>query len=314
MGKETLKNEVRKYEDQIDLVDLLKILIKNKGLILLITIIITASSLGETLFLKSKRIDEFQQNFILRNFSDSYYGGKAKLKIKNFNVEEMFLDDNMVNKFYIEEDFNKYYLEKIKAKKSTSDEKRKFLQDSIKLKKVMEGDKIKYYTVHTLIENEVLSKKMIGFYLDTINLKKVTLIKDAIEDDGFLVFQRRGLYGEKVQENEKKVARIITQQLVSILENQSIISVLSITNPSLLQEMENNKVLYKKYYDQAIGIEGLKKDKNLNHQIEILSSIYKVEDKSQSKKIVVIGMMMGLFLGIFVAFMKEFFANLDLKN
>jgi len=314
MNKEILKHEIKGYEEEIDLVDLIKILIKNKGLILLTTIIITAFSVGGALYIRSNRVDKFGQNFILRSFGDSYYGGKAKLKIKRFNVDEMLLDDAVVDMFYANEDFNRYYLEKINDSKSTSDERRKFLQDSIELKQVMEKDVFKYYTVETTMEDEVLSKKMIRFYLDTVNLKKVALIKEAVEGEESSTLEMKELYEGRVKMGEKKIAEIIKNQPSSILENQSIMSILTITNPTLIQEMASDKELYGKYYSQAIGIEGVKGDKGLNQQIEELSSIYKIEEKSKAKMIVAIGMILGLFLGIFGAFMKEFFANVDLKN
>lgn len=322
MNKEIKKNEIREYkyedEDEIDLVDLLKILIKNKGLILLTTIIITAFSVGGALYIRSNRIDKFQQNFRLRNYADAYYSGKAQLVLKSFNVEEMLLDDGMVNKFYANEDFNRYFLEKTKGEKITSDDKRNFLEKSIELNRVTEDrDKkevLKYYALSTIIEDKALSKKIIDLYLSLINMEKVEIINNAIESESNLVLQKRDLYEKKVKEDEKKIAEIIKQQPASILENQSIMSIITITNPTLLQEMNNNKALYAKYYNQAVGIEGLKEDKNLNKQIEKISSVYKVKEKSKSMMIVAIGMILGLFLGIFAAFIKEFFANVDLKK
>lgn len=142
----------------------------------------------------------------------------------------------------------------------------------------------------------------------------MTLIRDAIEDEESLVLQKRDLYGERVKEDEKKIAEIIKNQSVSILENQSVMSILTITNPTLIQEMNSNKELYSKYYEQAIGILGVKNDKNINQQIEKISSIYKIEEKSNAKMIVAIGLILGLFLGIFAAFMKEFLVSVDLKN
>lgn len=313
MSKEILKRDVREYEDEIDLVDLLKILIKNKGLIFLTTILITAFSIGGALYIRSNRVEKFGQNFIVKNFSDSYYTGKAKLKLKSFNVEELLLDDSMVDKFYDDEDFNKYYSEKIKNEKTTSDDKRKFLQDSIELKRVTENDKLKYYTLNTTIGDEVLSKKMIELYLEIVNLRKVALIKDAIENEESLILQKRDLYGMEVKDDEKKIAKIIKNQPASILENQSVMSILTITNPTLIQKMESNKELYQKYYNQAVGIKGVKEDKGLEIQVEKLSSVYKVEEKSKSKMIVAIGLILGLFLGIFAAFMKEFIRKIDWK-
>ena len=116
LSREILGDEIREYEDEIDLVDLLKILVKNKGMILLTTIIITMISIGGALYLRSNKIDKFQQNFRLRNYADAYYSGKAKLIIKSFDIEEMLLEDETVNKFYANDDFNGYFLENTKAK------------------------------------------------------------------------------------------------------------------------------------------------------------------------------------------------------
>ncbi|UUV18861.1 hypothetical protein NRK67_16480 [Fusobacteria bacterium ZRK30] len=182
------------------------------------------------------------------------------------------------------------------------------------MKKVTgDKEKFKYYTLNTTIEDEVLSKKMIELYLNIVNMKKTELLKNAIEDEISLVFQRRDLYRVKVREGEKQIAEIIKKQPVSILENQSMVSILTITNPTLLQELNSNKKLYEKYDNQALGLEGVKGDKKLGKQIEKISSVYKVEEKSKSKMIVAIGMILGLFLGIFAAFIKEFIKGVDWK-
>ncbi|MCS5420423.1 MULTISPECIES: hypothetical protein [Psychrilyobacter] len=317
MSTEILKNEVRKYENQIDLVDLIKILLKNKGLILLTAAIITLMSVGGAFYIKANKIEKFGQNFKLIDFNDSYYNKKADLTIKKFIIEDILLKNEVVDEFYKNEEFNKYSQTKNKDKILNEDEKREFINNSIKINKVMdEGKKeIKYYSLISNIKaNKGLSEKLIALYIDIINKEKAAIIINAIDTEDDFIIQKRNLYEKKVKEGEKNIAEIIKQQPVSILENQEIISMLSITNPSLLQEMDSDKALYEKYYDQAVGIEGLKEDKNLNQQIEKLSSIYKVEEKSKSMMIVAMGLILGLFLGIFAAFMKEFFENVDFKN
>jgi len=317
MKKEIMDNKITDYEDEIDLVDLLKILIKNKGIILLTAIIVTVFSVGGALYIRSNKVEKFQQNFRLRNYADSYYRGKAQLKVKSFDVEEILLDDEIVNKFYVNKDFNRYFLEETKGEKVTLDEKRKFINDSIEIKKVMDEDekKVRYYSLTSNIkDNKKLSEKLITLYIDIINKEKTAIIVDEIHREDDFIIEKRDLYEKKVKKDESRIAEIIKQQPASILENQSIISILSITNPSLLQEMNNNKALYQKYYNQAVGIEGLKEDKNLDQQVEKLSSIYEVKEKSKSMMIVAIGIVLGLFLGVMVAFIKEFFANVDLKK
>lgn len=310
-----MKNEIKRYNNEIDLVDLLKILIKNKGLILLTTIIITIFSIGGALYLRSNKVDRYQQKFNLIDYGDSYYGEKAQLRMKNFDAKGILLDDKIVNKFYNNEDFNRYFLEKTNGEKVTLDGKRNFLNNSIKIDKVMDKDNIKYYSVTSNIKNnKELSKNLITIYIDIISKEKMDIMIKAIDIQDDFIVEKKDLYEKKVKEDVFKIAKVIKKQPASILENQDIMSILSITNPTLLQEMDSNKELQKKYYNQAIGIEGLKEDKNLDQQIEKLSSIYEVKEKSKSIMIIAIGIMLGLFLGIMLAFMKEFFANVDLKK
>ena len=91
-------------------------------------------------------------------------------------------------------------------------------------------------------------------------------------------------------------------------------SIISIINPSLLQEINSNKALYEKYYNQVVGIEGILNNKKLDQQIEKLSSIYRVEETSNSLMIVAVGLILGIFLGVFMAFIKEFLENNKLTS
>ena len=69
--------------------------------------------------------------------------------------------------------------------------------------------------------------------------------------------------------------------------------------------------------DLAIKYKNIIKDaKNigLDEKKFVLLDTKIVKEKSKSLMIVAIGMMLGLFLGIFAAFIKEFFENVDLKS
>ena len=96
MNREILKHEVRKYDNEIDLVDLLKILIKSKGLILLTTIIITAFSVGGALYIRFNRVEKLNQNFTIREYVDE----TGKLIIPNLNIETLLYDDAVID-YYI---------------------------------------------------------------------------------------------------------------------------------------------------------------------------------------------------------------------
>lgn len=293
------------YEDEIDLVDLLRILIKNKGLILLITIITTMISVGGVFYIKYNKIEKYQQDFKLIDFNNSYYAKRADLRIKSFVVENILLNDKVVNEFYKDEEFNKYF--KSKTATVAIDDKRQFITNNIKLKKIMDGEKIKNYSLISSIKgNKELSRKLIGLYIGIINKEKMATIIEAVNDEYEFVIKKRDLYEKKVKLDEYKVAEIIKQQPNSILENQSLVSIISIINPSLLQEVNSNKALYKKYYNQMVGIEGILNNKKLDQQIEKLTSIYKIEEKSKSLMMVAVGLILGIFLGVFMTFIKEF--------
>ena len=87
---------------------------------------------------------------------------------------------------------------------------------------------------------------------------------------------------------------------------------------------ENKKILEatlaeleKDVNDVAISANEVLKEYNDRFVTNYVKTISPVNEMTNSKKavmIIAIGMILGLFLGVFVAFMKEFFANVDLKN
>ena len=317
MKNELINKDRRDCEDEIDLVDLLRILIKNKVTIIMITILVTAISLGAVLYMRYTRVDQYQQNFRSRNYIDEFYLKKANLKFEAFNMEEMMLEEENVDKIMSYPPFSEYIYKETSGKKLTLLEKQKFIKNHLMLERVMDEtnkERVKYFTIKTNIYSEILSREMIEFYIGMINDRKVEIIKQAIKFDKNLIISERDRLTPKIKENEAKIKEIISELPSEMLGNQSIVSLITTTNPRFLEELNINKSLYSKYYSQAIGIEGLEKDPNFNRQIEKLSSIYQVEEKSKSLMILAIGMILGLFLGIFVAFTKEFITSVKWKE
>ena len=103
-------NEVRKYENQIDLVDLLKILVKNKGLILLTTILITliAFGIGIVKYNSGKRVSTIiSYNF--NEISDGLNPDGSKFnpnmlvsnEVLNSVIKKLGLEDEKLNEVEI---------------------------------------------------------------------------------------------------------------------------------------------------------------------------------------------------------------------
>lgn len=309
-----MKNEYN-YEE-IDLIDLLKILIKNKLLILTVTLLVTTISLGTIVFLKINKIDKFSQNFILNDkFLDPYYIEQSNLSFQHDNLQNLLLNDNIVNNIYQNKDFYKYISEETKEKKLDLYSIRSFISNAIKVEKVQdEKNGPKYYKVTTSINDKLLSQKIILFFLSLIHENKVKSVNDVINQQQTVTAEYSRNSKNNIIQSQAKLKNIMNQFPPKLLDNQPLTSLLAITDSALLQELENDTDLYKKYSNQSIGFKGLKSNLALNTYIIKLSSIYKVQEKNKYSIILISGILMGLFLGICSAFIRNFFVNIDWKK
>ncbi|WP_320047866.1 hypothetical protein [uncultured Ilyobacter sp.] len=319
MGGKELSIQQREYKNEIDLVDLFKILIKNWKIVIGVWIFIIMISFGGALHVRSNTYDKNAVDFVLRNKADSFFINKASLTMEIFRLEEIFIKDEIVEEFYEIEELNMLFM-----KKNNTDEaltiynKRKFLGDIIKLEKVEEGgDKkniFKNYQLSVSSElGEDLNKKIINKYLEIVEREKEIQIQNAISRDYDLVKNKTTLYNNELASIEEEIKKVISKEPSAVLANEGIIGVISTKYPRLFEKKNQVQELYKKYSNELIGLEGLKADSGLKNQVEVLSSIYQVKVESKAKLILLAGIIFGLSMGISAAFIKEFFKHLNSK-
>jgi capsular polysaccharide biosynthesis protein len=318
-GKELSIQEER-YEGEIDLAELIGILLKNWKIVIGVASIITMIALGGALYVRSKTYDKNAVDFILRNKADNFFVNKASLTMETFRLEDILVKNEIVNEFYEIEELNQLF--NIKNKSLGSQNiyyKRKFLKEIMDLDKVEEEiDKknvFRNYQLSVSTESgEDLNKKIIRKYLEIVEREKELQIQNGISRDYDLVSKKVELYNNELGNIEEEIRKAITKEPAAVLANEGIIGVISTKYPRLFEKKTQVQELYRKYTNQLIGIEGLREDEGVKKQVEVLSSIYKVKNKSKALLILVGGAVLGLFMGIFAAFGKEFFKGIDFKK
>lgn len=304
MTKEILKHEVRKYDDEIDLVDLLKILIKNKGLILLTTIIVTAFSVGGALYIRSNKVEKYNQNIKIKKYNEKLSG----FIIPDLNTETLLYDNKVVDEFFINEKLSAYFDKNTTTGEITYLSKRKFLNNLIRVKRMGENSEITLTT--NIKDDKSFSLEMIDLCLNILNQQRLLQINRSLGEERFLESKVTQYYEnlEKIKIEINKYTSAIPE---AISNNQSVLDLVKLNRPVLIKKQRAQERYYEEYYNKLLLLRRVKAEEK---QVIKISSVYVIEEKSKSKMIVVIGLILGLFLGVFAAFMKEFFSNVNLKN
>lgn len=306
MNEEITDNKITKYEDEIDLVDLLKILIKNKGIILLTTIIITLISFGIGIikYNSSKKVSTIiSYNF--NEISDGLNPDKSKFnpnlivsnEVLNSVIKDLELGDEELNIVDIKEKISvtpivpEYVKTKIKLElekginssfnASTYEIKMGIIKDSNMTKKILQTLAIKYsnYYSEKYAQSDNISIIKIDEtyeYQDYIKvfeskLKDIEYILKSKSDQGF-VSKKNGLGFAKTL-NEVQLIKE-----VDILRIQQYLVVDGISRD---KEVASKDLEYK--------IENLenKRQKKIN-EVEALNGILKLY-KPESSKVVMSG-------------------------
>jgi len=299
MKNEMITQDKKYYDDRIDLVDLIKILIRNKSLIIMTTIIITIFSVGGALYIKSNKIEKLNQNFTLKDYKDE----NGELIVPNLNVETLLYNDEVIDEFYRNEKLNSYFNKSNDENSYLS--KRKFLE---KITDIKVDDKNPEITLTTEIKDDKkFSLEMIDLYLDILNKQRINQITKNLGEEKSLEL-KVAEYNKKLEVTKNKINEYIAQLPEATTKNQSILELVELNRPILIKQQRALEDYYDEYYKKLLLLKNIKNEEN---QIVKTSSVYVNEEKSKTLMIIAIGMILGLFLGIFAAFMKEFVKEID---
>lgn len=311
MEKVGEKNMVRVQQKEIDLMDLFKMLYKNRIMIVVVTVAVTLASLGGAFYNRLNTENITAIDFKFRNGLADFYLKKAKLHLKTFDEDKVLKNDKIVEELMeipsLKESFE------ASGQPETLENKREFLEGIIDLKRVEENKNgqgvFKNFQIKMEQSNAIDEKSVIKEYLEILNREKKLIYKEAVDEKYDEVKEKTRLYGEELAKLDEEIRRIIDQEPEAILRNEGIVGILSVKYPKTMRDQNSARELYSKYNEELIGLEGLRENKEMEKQVEVLSSFYEIKQKSKAKLILAVGVVMGVILGMMMAFMKEFWKH-----
>lgn len=295
MIEEIKEMEARRYEDEIDLYELIEILMRHRCSILATIIFCTILSIGGALYVNSKAPHYLVKNILIQQEN---YGLKGVNKI---DVDTILLQDKNVEKIFEIEPIREEYLKNTPENMQNLSSKRKFLQ---KIMTITKNDKKPEEVLIKVeaITDEDSSREVIERYLEI--LREQDNLADIIEKEKIA----KNISLEKV----KMELEEIQNEILNIFKNdddlenlkpEEKISYISSKYPKLDLRKSEQEKYYNNYVNELIKLD------SLNDEVDIIketTDIYSLKEKSKAKIVLVVGMAVGVFLGAVVAFVKEF--------
>lgn len=295
MNKELKVMKPKQYADEIDLYELIEILVRHKWSIIITTIFCTILSLGAALYVRSKTPNYLIKSILIQQDT---YGLKGVNKI---NIDTILLQDKNVKKILEIESIKAEYLEKTPKKMQNIASERKFLQEIITISK---NEKIpEEVSIKTeIVADENSSRDVINRYIDILR-----------EQDNLtnIIAKEKKVKGESLEKTKIEIENI-QNEILDIFKNDSDlkdlkseekVSYIASKYPELSLRKNEQEKYYNTYVNELIRLD------SLNDKLDIIketTDIYFLKGQSKAKLILAVGMVMGLFLGIMVAFLKEF--------
>lgn len=289
-----------RYEDEIDLVDLIKILIINYKLIVLITVLITGLGISYGFYIKNKEMPVLEQQFQLE-----YPSISSKIIIEN-----IFKDDKTVEEFFSYDIIKDLYGENNRVLSIT--EKQNWLNNIFK---VTNSDKENTnYLLTIAIPSNLDADKLFGIYYENLYKYTDTTIRDEISLKYKKVLENYDLYKELADDSQEKIKEIIGNdlKLEDSINSLYIVQALRELNSKTFSEKDTYTSLYNRFLNEKLNLERVLLQ--MSDYIKVRTSIYELESKVNLKLIAMISFVLGGFLGIFAVFVKEFIKNIDWKN
>lgn len=295
MSKELKVMEPKQYDDEIDLYELIEILVRHKWSIVITTVICTLLSLGAALYVRSKTPNYLIKSILIQQDT---YGLKG---VNKLDVDSILFKDTNVDRILEIEPIKQKYLENTSENMRNMISERKFLQDIITVSKNEKNpNEISIKT--EIIADEKSGRDVINTYMDI--LREQNNLSDVIGKE-------KKLKSDSLEKTKIELENI-QNEILNIFKNDSDLRVLKPEEKiyyiaSKYPELNLRKSEKEKYYNTYVN-ELLTLD-SLNDKLETVketTDIYFVKGQSKAKLILGVGIVMGLFLGIMIAFLKEF--------
>lgn len=295
MTKELNAMEPKQYDDEIDLYELIEILVRHKWSIVITTLICTILSLGAALYVRSKTPNYLIKNILIQQDT---YGLKGVNKI---DVDSVLLQDINVKKILEIEPIKKEYLENTPENLRNLTAERKFLQEILTISK---NDKNpSEISIKTeIVADENSSREVINRYLDILreqdNLSDV-IIKE--KKPRVISLEKARIELENIQSEILDIFKKDSD--LRALKPEEKINYITYKYPELNLKRSEQEKYYNTYVNELVRLD------SLNDNLDVIketTDIYFVKGQSKAKVVLAVGTIMGVFLGVMVAFLKEF--------
>lgn len=295
MSKELKIMEVRQHDDEIDLYELIEILVRHKWSIVVTTMICTLLSLGGALYIRSKTPNYLIKNILVQQESYNLKG------INKVDVDAVLLQDKNVERILGIESLKRKYQDVVPKNMQNTTSERKFLQDIITVSK--SGKNLEEAAVKTkIIVDEKTGREVINRYIDI--LKEQDNLSQVVSNEKAVKLKELENIKDNLKEVQNEMAIIFKiDSDLRELKPENRVNYISYKYPELTLRKDEQEKYHNAYVDEIVKLNTLNDRANI---IKEVSDIYLVKGQSKAKLILAVGIVMGLFLGIMVAFLKEF--------
>ena len=295
MSKELKVMEVKQYNDEIDLYELIEILVRHKWSIVITTVICTLFSLGVALYIRSNTPNYLVKSILIQQDT---YGLKEVNKI---DIDFVLLQDKNVEKILKIENIKKEYLADTPKEMQNMASERRFLQEMITVSK---NDKNpgEVWIKTEIVADEDSSKEVINRYIDI--LREQDNLSDIVKKEKTLKTDSLEKTKIEIENIQNEILEIFKKDNdLRVLKPEEKMSYIASKYPELNLRKNEQEKYYNTYVNELIRLD------SLNDKIDSIketTDIYFLKGQSKAKLILVVGIVMGLFLGTMVAFFKEF--------
>ena len=278
-------------EDEIDLVDLLKVIIVNKKVILGIWFIILMLGLFFGFNMKKNKSFEANRKFVIRTII-------SETELNNDPIS-LYEDQNFIDKMIGNELVRKQIsgLEKLNENSKKESLKRIF---NVNKENNSYSIKVSGKNINEVRELEKLYFEKLQEYLN-INYGNILKKDLELQKKNSLTFKNELLI------LEKKINEIAKTSKGSYTAED-----LEELYPTIFAEKEAISAVYTENYKAQKVIEN--SVAKLDELIVYQSTLNKVEDKMSIRLIFIISNVLGIFLGVFIVFVKEFLKGINWKE
>lgn len=295
MSKELKVMEPKQYDDEIDLYELIEILVRHKWSIVITTVLCTLLSLGVALYMRSKTPNYLIKNILIQQDT---YGLKG---VNRIDIDSVLLQDKNIKKILDIQPIKKEYLEKTPENLRNITSERKFLQDILTISK-NDKNPNEISIKAEIVADENGSKEIINRYLDI--LREQDNLSDVITEEKNIKvtsLQKTRIELEKIQNEILDIFKKDSD--LRALKPEEKVNYITYKYPELNLKRSEQEKYYNTYVNELVRLD------SLNNNLDVIketTDIYFVKGQSKAKLILAVGILMGFFLGIIVAFLKEF--------